>query len=331
MDIFINKNIWKTFDDREMKYFEECIFNHYREKGFPYFETDKEFRLKEFKKLKNSKYNSLLKDDVVGQSMTGLALCWSYMPHAFNVPCNNLKTPLEVFNNDEDFKKVIKKRIKMGDNISDNGIRKMLKIFTGTQCVSNFRPTASALIYSLYGKNKTVWDMSCGYGGRIFGAIVAGVKNYVGTEPCEATFNGIQQICDDFKPEWKDYIFKVGSERFVPAKDSLDLCFTSPPYFDTEKYSNEDSQSYKKFPNYNDWLNLYLKKTFENCYYGLKNDGKLVININDCKSAPNLVSDCKRIAESCGFVYEKELKYALSSISHKDKYKYEPILVFYKP
>ncbi len=27
----------------------------------------------------------------------------------------------------------------MGDNISDNGIRKMLKLFTGTQSVSNFR------------------------------------------------------------------------------------------------------------------------------------------------------------------------------------------------
>ena len=38
-----------------------------------------------------------------------------------------------------------------------------------------------------------------------------------------------------------------GSENFV-EKNNFDLCFTSPPYFDLERYSGEATQSYLKYP-----------------------------------------------------------------------------------
>jgi len=39
----------------------------------------------------------------------------------------------------------------------------------------------------------TVWDPSMGYGGRLLGAIAAGV-NYIGTDPCIPTYEGLQGI-----------------------------------------------------------------------------------------------------------------------------------------
>ena len=74
-------------------------------------------------------------------------------------------------------------------------------------------------------------------------------------------------------------IYKQGSETFQPKSESLDLCFTSPPYFDTEKYSDEESQSYKKFPTKDEWVNGFLKTTIENCYRGLKKGGYMLYNI----------------------------------------------------
>ena len=46
----------------------------------------------------------------------------------------------------------------------------------------------------------------------------------------------------------------------INLKKSLDLCFTSPPYFDTEKYSDEDTQSYKKFPTEDGWVNGFFEE-----------------------------------------------------------------------
>jgi len=334
MDIFINKKQWNQFDENQMIQFKQEIFNHYRNTGFPYFPTDKSWRKNEFQKFINFNDSNIIKNDEITQSMHGLAFCWSYMPHAYNVACNGFKTPLWAFSDDDIFKKVIDKRIKMGDNISDNGIRKMLKIFTGVQCVSNFRPTSASAIYNLFGKNKVVWDMSCGYGGRLIGAFKANVKKYIGTEPCTETFNGLNKIINDIK-EFVPYsnikfeLHKLGSEDFIP-KEEVDLCFTSPPYFNTEKYSDEDTQSWKKYNTKESWLNNFLGKTLDNCMQCLKKDAILIVNIANVKSYKNIEDDFLMIAKEKGFKLIDIMKYNLSSLSHNSKFKFEPIFIFKK-
>jgi 16S rRNA G966 N2-methylase RsmD len=261
------------------------------------------------------------------------------MPHAYNVACNGFKTPLQAFYDDDIFKKVIDKRIKMGDNISDNGIRKMLKIYTGVQCVSNFRPTSACAIYNLFGKNKVVWDMSCGYGGRLLGAYKAGVKKYIGTEPCTDTFNGLNNIIEfinninqnNLTPysNTEFELYKLGSEEFIPNEE-VDLCFTSPPYFNTEKYSDEDTQSWKKYETKELWLNNFLGKTLDNCMQCLKKDAILIVNIANVKSYKNIEDDFLMIAKEKGFKLIDIMKYNLSSLSHNSKFKFEPVFIFKK-
>ena len=137
---------------------------------------------------------------------------------------------------------------------------------TGSQGVSNFRPTAAHAIYNRFlPDGGTTWDMSGGYGGRLLGAIKSQI-NYIATEPATNTVEGLKEIINDwgtistlFRNELHLEIVQKGSEDFLPDKESLDLCFTSPPYFDTEKYSNEDTQSYIKFPTSRDWINGFLR------------------------------------------------------------------------
>lgn len=331
-EVFMNERHWRNMSNNELNDFANLIFNYYRQEGFLYYPTDKESRQKDFNKLIKYNRTNLFQDDVVKQTMHGLGLAWSYFPHAFNVKSNDKITPYEAFMNDEIFMKVIRKRLKMGTYISDSGIRKMLKIYSGVQGVSNFRPTAAAAIYDTFAKDGVVWDMSGGWGGRLLGAITSGVKEYFATEPSELTFNGLHDLAEDFAGDMNYTIFKCGSESWLPEKNMFDLCFTSPPYFNLEKYADEPSQSYIKYPTKDEWIEEYLAETFKNCHYGLKSGATMLINIADIKGN-KLEKEMIKTAEKVGFKLRKKFFLALSNVNlrNKDKkFKYEPIYLFVK-
>ena len=305
---------------------------------FPYYPTDNVWRREEFKKFIQYQGN-LWDDKIIKQTMHGLALLWSYMPHAFDVKCGNMHTPLQTFFNDKG--RIEYKMKQLGHVDSPSGLRKVLKVMSGSQGVSNFRPTAAQAIYEKFlPDGGTTWDMSGGYGGRLLGAIKTHI-NYIATEPAKDTFNGLTQIAKDwgnqsnlFGTTQRLEIVQSGSEDYVPEKESLDLCFTSPPYFDTEKYSDEDTQSYKKFPNKADWLEGFLRKTIQNCAYGLKPRRYLVINIANVSSFDNLEGECANIVLSEEFEYMETFQLTLSKMPGKniksDSFKYEPVFLFRK-
>ena len=187
-------------------------------------------------------------------------------------------------------------------------------------------------VYDKYAGDGVVWDMSCGYGGRLLGAISSKkVKHYIGTEPDTRTHKGLLDMAKNLGDGTKIDIHNIGSEDFIPEPESLDLCFTSPPYYNTEKYDNSITQSYIKFPDKKSWLNEFLMKTVENCYNGLKDGGYLLINIRNVKTYPTLESDFiySLNSEFSSLSPQTHLTYKLSSIN-KVGYKKEPIFVFQK-
>ena len=323
---------YENLDEEEREILIRKFYKHYKEQGFPYLPTDLLWKHTKMEQLRTTNYIDLLEEDnSIRQSMTGCAIGWSYMPHAFSVRCGDRKTPYEVYHNNETLLKCCKKIMVLGNQLTKNKLRNTLKIYSGSQMVSNFRPTAAACIYHHFDcKGKTVWDMSCGYGGRLLGAEVVGVGKYIGTEPCDLTYKGLQEMSDELVTIPIE-IHKCGSEEYEPESESLDFCFTSPPYFNTEKYSDEENQSWIKYPTKDEWLNGFLKKTFENCFLGLKKNGKMVINIANVKSYPTLEDDTVRVAEGVGFKLIDTWKLSLSSMPSADtKFKYEPIFIFQK-
>ena len=166
---------------------------------------------------------------------------------------------------------------------------------------------------------------------RLLGALSSNrIKKYIGTEPSSQTFKGLLNIKNDFKYLYKEIeLHKAGSETFIPERNSLDLCFTSPPYFDTEKYSDEPTQSYLKYPTEDGWISGFLYDTIYNCYHGLKYGGYMLMNIANTTTGKNIENATMKISKELGFKYEKTLKLTLSSIAGK-RQKYEPIFVFKK-
>jgi DNA modification methylase len=177
--------------------------------------------------------------------------------------------------------------------------------------------------------------MSCGWGGRLLGALATPIKKYIGTDPSTKTFEGLQTIVKEIG-QWSSTKVELhcrGSETFIP-KEPVDLCFTSPPYFDTEKYSDEPTQSYLKYPSRDTWVNGFLFTTVKNCHKCLRDDGVLVLNV-----WPTMEEDTIAVAKRAGFVLDKKLQLALAFMPGRNrkkdgekqaKWKYEPVFVFRK-
>lgn len=338
----MNKKIWDSLSPKGLEEYKNEVFNYYRTNGFPYYPTDENFRQKEFRKFMEFDVSSIIENKHIRQTMHGLALAWSFFPHAFKVKCGNMLTPYEAYTDLNIFRKVIDKRIKIGTYMSDSGIRKALRVYSGVQGVSNFRPTAACAIYKNFAKGGVVWDMSCGYGGRLLGAIKAGVKKYIGTEPDINTIIGLRQMIDMFARDIDVELIMSGSEDYIPEPESLDLCFTSPPYFRCEQYGNPHCpkntqlQSWVRYPHKEEWSEKFLKKTFENCMVGLKHGGKIIINIANVKSFPDLELKTQELLDTVGFKYYDTLKLSLSRMcgrgidKNKKDFKYEPVFIYVK-
>jgi hypothetical protein len=347
-EIFVNKKVWESYDPDTFEKFKQAIFDHYRATGYPQYRLTDEKKRKELQKLAAFDHASLVKDDTITQSMHALGLAWSYHPHHIGVVCNNLRTVEATWNDDTLLKKVIDKRIKYGAYVSDSGIRKSVRSFTGTQAVSNFRPTAAAAIYHKFlpETGGVTWDMSMGWGGRLLGAVACDrVTTYIGCDPATQTFAGLTDMEADIKrllPErnLKTSLHMVGSEtadmKAVLPESGVDLCFTSPPYFDCEKYTNEDTQSYIKFPNAGAWLIDFMGQTLDNCYYALKPGGILAINLADVDSYGGMTDQFLHFTIYKGWDHIGEMKLALSRMmgtrqKQTGTHKYEPIFIFRKP
>ena len=314
----------------------EIIFKYYREHGFPHYTVREDEKYTHMKKLRKFDVNNIFIDNQIIQTMHALRLAWNYFPHWVDVQCGSSKMPpIGYFNDDTMLKGIIRKtwiwQLNYGANkFTENRFRQCLKLYQGSQGVSNFRPTAAKVIYEKFGGD-VVWDMSCGWGGRLLGFLASSnTKQYIGTEPSSKTYDGLLKIKKDFSYLRKQVnIYKLGSEEYKPLKESLDLCFTSPPYFDTEKYSLESTQSFVKFPTKNKWVNGFLKKTIQNCYNGLKENKYMLINIANTPKYKFIEEETVRISRELGFVQEDTVQLTLSSVMGAG-YKYEPIFVFRK-
>ena len=345
-------------DEQELQSNIDMIYEYWKKRGFPYYATDKQYREAQFKTLQSTDFKGLLtQDKVIKPNQTGLSLAWSYMPHSFGIRCGKMRTPMEIYESEEHFKKGIKKLLTgsffgkqsvdtlmpIASNLdgeiteispeskhkSESVMRSLLRRYTGTQCVSNFRPTAAACLYSHFAHpGAMVWDMSMGYGGRILGAIISDI-NYVGTDPAELTFKGLKEIRKDFGRDNRHYFLnKCGSETFVPKENSLDFAFTSPPYFNWEQYGEEEGQSFNQYSGNEEWNNGFLRKTIQNAYKGLKKDKYMGLNVANIKSHKTFEDDTVRIAVEEGFTHTDTYKLQLSS--QESGAKYEPVFIFQK-
>jgi hypothetical protein len=343
-----------------------------RAKGFPHYDLSPEEKEDKLRKLLAYDFSSLIQSGEVQQVTHFNPLASCYFPHMWAVPAGGKRTPHELFHDSEKLPSAMGKRDTLRDRsqrelleernlpnifgdylppsvLTRSSRQKALRTFSGTQGVSNFSPVSAATLYHhlLPKQGGIVFDPSCGWGGRLLGAISCKrVRKYIGCDPGTETFKGLERMRDELLPMARKMgrnldvdLHMLGSETKEMRKklkpNSVDLVFSSPPYFGQERYSDDPTQSWKSYADQESWLNGFMGATLDNCSYCLKPGRVLAINIANVSSYKgSLEDDFVALAKSKGLTHVKTLTLLLSAMpgaKHKyGKHKPEPVFVFGK-
>ena len=249
------------------------------------------------------------------------------------------------FYDDKKLKRAIRICYEMreGNNlVYPTAVRRALELVTGEN-VQNFKPQnaraiAEDLCPVMWGN---VYDYSCGYGGRLLGIGASNMKyNYVGVDPNTETVKYLNYFndCIEEAVGVKGTIIQNVSEEYQPT--DIDLAFSSPPYFNLEKYSDEDTQCMVRYKTLEEWFSGYVEPTMENIYKGLNREGLFATNIADYKTYGNkeykVVEDWIKTAERIGFKHVTTIKMMLNTrpgVGNQKlagREKYEGVYVFRK-
>ena len=155
---------------------------------------------------------------------------------------------------------------------------------------SQFKPNVSKVLYDKL-RSKNVLDFSAGWGDRLAGFYASETAEYyVGIDPRKENhpiYIEQSEFYDThrsmFEPKKKVEFIELPAEDvdYTKYKDKFDTVFTSPPYFSVERYSYDDTQSWVRYKEIDDWNKNFLQKTIENLWCSIKSGGYLLVNIAD--------------------------------------------------
>jgi hypothetical protein len=199
-------------------------------------------------------------------------------------------------------------------------VRRALELVTGEN-IQNFKPlNARAIVEYLC---PTIWgnvyDYSAGYGGRLLGISTSKMRyNYTAVDPNTETVDYLNYLNDLIYDTVgnRGTIIKSVSEEYRP--DGLvDLAFSSPPYFNLEKYCDEPTQCMNQFTSLDDWFDGYVAPTMTNIISSLESDGLFATNIADYKVGSNkefkVVDRWIETAEKLGFKHTTTIRMMLNT------------------
>ena len=131
-----------------------------------------------------------------------------------------------------------------------------------------------------------ILDPSSGWGDRLIIFLGLGVNSYIGYDPNINLQKGYNEIIKTLgnKKQQNNYKVKCLGFEYCDEKDKYDIVFTSPPYYDYEEYTNDESQSYIKYKTLNEWKYNFFTIYINNCYNACKKNGIICIHISDSKN-----------------------------------------------
>ena len=177
------------------------------------------------------------------------------------------------------------------DKINRNVLRTMIGL--RKYICAQFKPNVSKVIYDKL-NSKNVLDFSAGWGDRLAGFYAGETSEYyLGIDPRKENhpiYEEQSEFYDKhrsmFEPnKTSEFICQPAEDvDFTKYKEHFDTVFTSPPYFNVERYSYDDTQSWVKYKEIDEWNENFLQKTLKNLWCSIKSGGYLLVNISDVYS-----------------------------------------------
>lgn len=301
------KEYWESTDETFKKRYEKYFFTRVRIRGFPYYSYDD----LELKKLWQSlkRYTATESGGVLCASPRSNTFPNSFMNHRFKVLVDG-KSPYNTFFSNKDLMRVLKYQLNSKCGIENANVRNCLGYY-GSQIAGQFNPSYAKFFINKYCTGTQILDPCAGWGGRLCGALIED-KNYYGIEPNTETHRKLIKIYEWLKEKeaitsTAQIVRSVAEDPSSYGDSMFDMAITSPPYFDKEKYSEEDSQSCIRYKTYDVWKECFLKVLVDNVYSHLKPGSVFVLNVADFNDY-SLVLDSILLAKDSGFYLEKVYK-----------------------
>lgn len=205
---------------------------------------------KDWKKLLSYKNSSFF---TASQVRTGMKLCEHFFPNFFDI-VNPQGIGFKNFWNERDLQKVLIWNRKSHSTPYISELRRGISFCFGLTKNTMFRPHLAKMICDYY-KPTIVLDPCAGWGGRMLGVVASGAK-YIAYEPNTETYKHLEEVASFLGIQDKVELYNEDSGKAIfPAHD---LVLTSPPYYNLEVYSQEETQSENQFDTYEEWLEKWL-------------------------------------------------------------------------
>lgn len=178
--------------------------------------------------------------------------------------------------------------------------------------MSTFPPNLVKRVVEFYSEpGEIVLDPMAGHNSRMQMTHLCN-RNYIGYDVSHKFMEFNREVADKITGKGEQNILvpspytitlrEQSSEQMVEADNSVDLCFTSPPYYKVEFYTDEKDQMYYS-KDYDEFLNR-IEKVLSECYRVLKPNKYCVWNINDFRYGNRFYpyhADIIRIMNKVGF------------------------------
>ena len=268
----------------------EPIFKEFRKLGFVYPDNVKRVE-KDYRRLCDLKMD-LSKKELFNNTSVGTYICKYFCKSFFRGTemKKGKKTPdmIELFHNDDVLRRIIRNRLGLEwyKQKHENDIeafcispRQIVQGMRSSRTVSSltiFKPEIARHVYEKYSnEGDLIYDYSAGYGGRMLGANVCN-RRYIGVDPL--TIPELLEMREFFDMKGCSLIHGC-SEDIVLKENSIDLSFSSPPYFNQEAFSDSKTQAYAQGEGY--FYNVYWKKTLDNIKIALKPNHIFALNVKN--------------------------------------------------
>ena len=337
----------------------QFLFQHFRDKGFPYPKYPEEELRKDWQSLQSVDTATLwdAKGSVLSTGVvSGSKLFKNFFPHFFECTERGAKNTfkpsmLQQFEDDNALLEVIRNRlgitfmyrgVSFPFNISGDMLRQGMRSMHLAPMTSNFRASVAKAIYEKYlPRGGIAYDFSVGFGQRLLGFLAAGHGAlYLGCDPWRKQIDAARAV-HAFVGQTGEQLVDLhvsGSETFRPEawQGLVDVAFSSPPYFEAEVYDGAGAgQAYAK-RTYAAFLSEYWAPTVDNMLQMLRPGGRVILNIAEVYKKHALEEDMLRTCVERGLVLEQRLEMSLSRshLTHKvgtdSLTKTEPMLVLRK-
>lgn len=298
----LNKKLDQQIFDQIINKLTDNIFAYGFDNIVTKYNSNLTSNLKDWNNLKKKVIDT---NNISSTSTTGIAIIKRYMPHIYEVENFKGKSIKKLFTKENIKSALIVNRKTHSTPYVSEFIRQ-LGFMAGTTKVTIYRPLLTKRIVKYYNA-KNVLDVCVGWGGRMLGSSCLEDVKYTGIEPLSKTFDGLSKIKSELNLKNVTLINDKAENVINSLNKEYDLALTSPPYYNLEIYSNEETQSHH-YGSYESWKQLFLIPVVIGVINCLVDKGKSCWSVKNFKTDKkyNLFDDIKAIHEDNGWKLTEE-------------------------